>query len=143
MVEIYCDGAYSFSRNTGGWAFVVVKDNEKIYSDFYTEFDTTNNRMEIQAAIEACKWAIENSVKDFTLYTDSMYVIGTMTMNWKRNKNLDLWPELEKVRKDLNINWLHVKGHSGNKYNELCDILAVQASSIVIPYSEQENLENS
>ena len=60
MIKVYCDGAYSSSRNQGGWAFVVLKDDVKIYSSFFPVKDTTNNRMEIQAAIEACKWAKEN-----------------------------------------------------------------------------------
>lgn len=130
MIEIYADGAYSPTRNMGGWAFVVLLDGKKIKSDFFPVPDTTNNRMEIQAAIQACLWAMETGVTEFTLYTDSMYVIGTMTKSWKRNKNHDLWEILDDLVDNLTITWTHVKGHSGNRYNELCDALAVQATLV-------------
>ena len=130
MIEIYCDGAYSSSRNMGGWAFVVLEDGEKINSDFYPVFNTTNNRMEIQAALEACNWIKSQGYKQITIFTDSMYIIGTMTLNWKRKKNTDLWLEMDEAVKDLFITWAHVKGHSGNKYNELCDSLAATATFI-------------
>lgn len=131
-IKVYCDGAYSSSRNQGGWAFVVLKEDIKIKSSFFPISDTTNNRMEIQAAIEACNWVKSQGFTELTLYTDSMYVIGTMTQNWKRKKNTDLWPLLDQAVEGLNINWEHVKGHSGDKYNELCDALAVTASQITI-----------
>ena len=128
MIKIYTDGAYSSSRDQGGWAFVVVADDLKIYSQFYPVKNTTNNRMEILAAMEACKWAKERNKLDITILTDSMYVIGTMTQNWKRKKNVDLWIEFDEVVEGMNIKFEHVKGHNGDKYNSLCDVLAVQAS---------------
>lgn len=132
MIKCYVDGAYSSLRNQGGWAFVVLKDNFKIHSEFFPKKDTTNNRMEIQAVIEACKWAKKYNVTKLEIVSDSMYVIGTMTMEWKRKKNNDLWEIMDNVTKDLSITWTHVKGHSGDKYNELCDALAVEASKTII-----------
>lgn len=132
MIKCYVDGAYSSLRNQGGWAFVVLKDDFKIHSEFFPEKDTTNNRMEIQAVIEACKWAKKYSVTELEIVSDSMYVIGTMTMEWKRKKNNDLWEIMDNVTKGLSITWTHVKGHSGDKYNELCDALAVEASKTII-----------
>ena len=129
---IYTDGAYSSSRDQGGWAFVVVQDDIKIYSSFFPEQKTTNNRMEIMGCIEACKWAKRNNHKEITIISDSMYVIGTMTKDWKRKKNNDLWDIMDNVVDDLIIKWEHVKGHDGNKYNELCDILAVEASHAIV-----------
>ena len=82
--------------------------------------------------IEACKWAKRNNHKEITIISDSMYVIGTMTKDWKRKKNNDLWDIMDNVVDDLIIKWEHVKGHDGNKYNELCDILAVEASHAII-----------
>jgi len=128
MVKIYTDGAYAPSRNKGGWAFVVIKDNKKIHSSFFGEEETTNNRMEIQAVIEAIIWAKENKLTKIEIFTDSMYVIGTMSKNWKRNKNHDLWEILDELVLNMTISWNHVKGHEGDKYNELCDALAVEAS---------------
>lgn len=131
MIKIYTDGAYSPSRKQGGYAFVVIKDELKIHSYFFPEKDTTNNRMEIMAAIEACRWAKENNYPEIEIYTDSMYVIGTMTLEWKRKKNNDLWSIMDESVKDLSISWNHVKGHNGDKYNELCDALAVEATKVI------------
>ena len=116
----------------GGWAFVVVKDNVKIYSEFFPEPDTTNNRMEMQAIIKALHWADQNGYKDVEIITDSMYVVGSMTMNWKRKKNIDLWEIMDTISGGVNTTWTHVKGHNGNKYNELCDSLAVEATKTII-----------
>lgn len=128
MIKIYTDGAYSSSRDQGGWSFVVLKDEEKIHSAFLPVKNTTNNRMEIQAVIESILWSIENNYTELEIVSDSMYVIGTMTLNWKRKFNNDLWDQLDKLKKDINITWTHIRGHSGDKYNELCDALAVEAS---------------
>jgi len=130
MIAIYTDGAYSPSRDVGGIAFVVLEDEKKIHVGFYSVPNTTNNRMEIQAAIAACEWSVEQQYSEITIYTDSMYIIGTMTKNWKRNVNSDLWAILDSLVSKVTVNWKHVKGHSGNKYNELCDALAVEASKV-------------
>lgn len=131
MIEVYTDGAYSSSRNQGGWAFVVIKDGIKIHSGFDTIFNTTNNRMEVVSAIEALKYLKKENIISFTLYSDSMYVIGTMSLNWKRKKNVDLWMQMDELITGLNISWTHVKGHEGDKYNEMCDMLAVHASKLL------------
>lgn len=131
MIEVYTDGAYSSSRDMGGFAFVVLENKEKIYSYFFNEPNTTNNRMEIVAVLKALYWLKETGKlnEDIVIYTDSMYVIGSMTKNWKRNKNIDLFNELDNIYKQFKtIVFMHVKGHSGDKYNELCDKLAVIAS---------------
>lgn len=132
MIEIYTDGAYSSSRDQGGWAFVVLKDGLKVSSGYNTAKNTTNNRMEVQSAIEAIKYTIDQNIKEFTLYSDSMYLVGTMTKNWKRKKNVDLWIELDSLIQGLNIDWKHTKGHAGNVHNEYCDMLAVHASQLII-----------
>lgn len=130
-IQIYTDGAYSSLRNQGGWAFVVLENDEKIYSDFFPIKDTTNNRMEIQAAIEACNWCKKNGYSEVEIFTDSMYLIGTMSKDWKRNKNNDLWEIIDESVKGLIVKWTHVKGHNGDRYNELCDALAVEASKVI------------
>ena len=131
MYKIYTDGAFSSLRNRGGWSFVVVKNDDKVYSNFDTQLDTTNNRMEIQASLEAMLWMKNNNVSSSIIVTDSMYVINTMTKDWKRNKNNDLWDKMDEAINGLTIDWQHVKGHSGNKWNELCDVLAVHGSNII------------
>lgn len=129
MLEIYTDGAYSSSRNQGGWAFVVIEQGKEIYKNFGSAENTTNNRMEIMACLEAIRWSKGKEIK---IYSDSMYVIGTMTKNWKRKKNIDLWIAMDEAVKEVNISWKHVKGHAGNKWNELCDLFAVHGSQINI-----------
>ena len=130
MIEIYTDGAYSSSRDQGGWAFVVLQENDKLYSNYSGKKNTTNNRMEIQSVIEALKYIKFKEIQEITLYSDSMYVIVTMTKNWKRNKNNDLWDIMDTLVKDISIIWKHVKGHSNNEWNNYCDILAVNGSKL-------------
>ena len=129
-LEIYCDGAFSSLRQLGGWAIVVIRNGEKIHSSFFPISGGTNNTAEIQAVLEAINWAKENNYNNLTILTDSMYVIGTASKGWKRNKNIELLANLDKAMENLKIEFKHVKGHEGNKWNELCDALAVQATFI-------------
>ena len=135
---IYTDGAYSSSRNQGGWAFVVVQNNEVIYKEYDGLINTTNNRMEIMGMLKALEWINKNSIPlPIKIYTDSMYVIGTLTLNWKMKKNIDLWEILiPLVNKD--IEYLHVKGHDGNKFNEECDKWAVFGSNLLNCKNDKE-----
>lgn len=138
MVKVYSDGAYSSSRNQGGWAFVILENGEKLFSDFGSELSTTNNRMEIISALNAILYCKANDINNIMLYSDSMYLIGTMTKNWKKNKNIDLWDKMFGAVSGINIEWMHTKGHSGDKWNEHCDMLAVHGSHInIIECSEQ------
>ena len=89
---------------------------------------TTNNRMELLAVIEALRFAEEKypSATDFTVYSDSSWVVKTMTDNWKRKKNLDLWEQLTPFLAGKQINWRWVKGHAGHPENEDCDVRALR-----------------
>ena len=138
MIEIYTDGAYSSSRNQGGWAFVVVQNNEVIYKEYDGLINTTNNRMEIMGMLKALEWINKNSIPlPIKIYADSMYVIGTLTLNWKMKKNIDLWKILiPLVNKD--IEYLHVKGHDGNRFNEECDKWAVFGSNLLNCKNDKE-----
>lgn len=134
-VEIYTDGACSGNPGTGGWGVILRhKDKEKELSGGAAE--TTNNRMELTAVIEALK-ALKFSC-DITLYTDSRYVMDGINQwlpNWKRNgwktankkgavKNIDLWQELDSLVAKHQIQWVWVKGHAGHEENERVDKLA-------------------
>ena len=127
MIEVYTDGAYSSSRNQGGLGIVFIKDNKVIAKFSKTYKNTTNNRMELMAVIIALQ-----SIKDeneIIIYSDSMYVIGTATQGWKRKKNLDLWEKYDAVIDSFKtVTFKHVKGHSTNVFNNLCDEMAVAAS---------------
>ena len=132
MINVYTDGAYSSSRDQGGWSYVVLYKNHLIKKEFGGVKATTNNRMEILAVLNAVE-LFKNTTQLVNIYTDSMYVVGSLTLNWKRNANLDLWEKFNSY--DLSkFNFLHVKGHNDNKYNEMCDDLAVLGSHLKILY---------
>lgn len=134
-VEIYTDGACSGNPGAGGWGVILrYGEIEKELSG--GEFQTTNNRMELQAVIEALK-ALKKEC-EITLYTDSKYVmdgVNEWMPNWKRNgwkttnkkspvKNIELWQELDVLLAKHRIKWVWVKGHNGHPENERVDKLA-------------------
>lgn len=136
-IKIYTDGACSGNPGPGGWAAVIIYGTTEV-SISGNEADTTNNRMELTATIKGIEEIGDNS--DLELYTDSKYVkdgITTWIYNWKKNgwrtankkpvKNIDLWQHLDKIIEKKNIQWKWVKGHSGDKYNDLVDSMAVEA----------------
>ena len=134
MIEIFTDGACSGNPGPRGWGVLILENGEE-RELFGGEPETTNNRMELSAAIEALKALPENSVLD--LYTDSQYVkngINDWINNWKRNgwktaakkpvKNKDLWIALDEQIGNHKVSWHWVKGHSGHPGNERADALA-------------------
>ena len=120
MIDIYTDGACIGNPGPGGWGVVILQENDNFFLSG-GEKNTTNNRMEITAVIEGLK---NVDSKDLTVYSDSTYVINTITKGWKKNKNQDLWEILEKLVSEKNVKWEWVKGHSGNEFNEKADKLA-------------------
>ncbi|MDA0902403.1 MAG: ribonuclease HI [Proteobacteria bacterium] len=139
IVEIYTDGACSGNPGNGGWgAILLYNQHQKKISG--SVCDTTNNQMELKAVIEALK--ILKRTVQIVVHTDSIYVKDGITKwidNWKNNgwrtankkpvKNLELWKELDELVANHQISWKWVKGHSGNKYNEIADQLATEAIS--------------
>ncbi len=137
MIELFTDGACSGNPGPGGWgALLRYKNTEKELSG--AEANTTNNRMELMAAIEGLK-AIKRSCP-VTLYTDSKYVLqgvtewmdgwklrGWKTADKKPVKNQDLWMALDDQVNRHTIKWVWVKGHAGHIENERVDELARQA----------------
>ena len=133
-VKIYTDGACRGNPGLGGWgALMVFEGMEKEL--FGGQEDTTNNQMELKAAIESLKALKEPCIVELT--TDSKYVMQGITQwieNWKKNnwktatkkdvKNKDLWIELYDLKSDHQIDWKWVKGHSGHRENEIADDLA-------------------
>ena len=133
-IVIYTDGACKGNPGEGGWGAVI--ENKKSVNKLYGyEKNTTNNRMEIVAAIKALKTFSEKS--DIIIYTDSKYLmngINDWINNWKKNnwktsnkkdvKNVDLWKIIDELNLKHNIEWNWVKGHTGNIGNEEADALA-------------------
>ena len=134
-IEIFTDGACSGNPGPGGWAAILkYKDNIKKISGFVP--NTTNNRMEILALINALSILKESC--EITVYSDSKYVVDSINKNWvlnwqknnwmKKNKkvpNSDLWYTLLNIMKNHKINFIWVRGHSGHPENEECDKMAV------------------
>ena len=133
-VEIYTDGACRGNPGPGGWGVLLrLGDYEKEL--FGGEYNTTNNRMELTAAIKGLIAIKKGSV--VTLTTDSKYVRNGITQwitNWKNKgwktankqqvKNQDLWQQLDELAQNYDITWQWVRGHSGHRENEIADMLA-------------------
>ena len=143
-IKIYTDGSCSKNPGPGGWGAVILFDKEK-KQIFGGEQLTTNNRMELTAAIKGIEYCINIEREKITfeiiqIFTDSMYVKDGITRwinrweknNWKTTdkkdvKNVDLWQKLKKLTVIKKINWHWVKGHSNNALNDLADNLAKNA----------------
>ena len=137
-IVIYTDGGCSGNPAPGGWANVILAENQE-FPQSGGESLTTNNRMELTAVIQAFSAILskpEWACRQITVCTDSQYVKNGITQwikNWKKNnwrtasrqpvKNQDLWTKLDELSGQLNLQWNWVKGHAGIKYNELCDSL--------------------
>ena len=140
MIKIYTDGSCLQNPGDGGWAAIISKDGEnKEISG--SEKDTTNNRMELSAPINALKEMKSN--EQIEIYTDSQYVKLGITEwvnkwvvnNWKTSKkedvkNKDLWIKLYNLNTSLDIKWNWVKAHAGNQMNEKVDLLAKKAANL-------------
>lgn len=134
--KAYTDGSYQNSIGAGGYASVILdRENNavKVICNGYK--NTTNNRMELLGVIETLKLFKEKT--DIEIVSDSQYVIKSITeghaLQWFKNKdfskkNLDLWFELLDLIKFHNVSFTWVKGHNGNKWNELVDMLAVNGA---------------
>jgi ribonuclease HI len=121
MIEIWCDGAYSHGEDLGGYgALILWNGRKKEISGLVS--GATNNRMELIAAISGLQFLPKPCT--IKLYSDSLYLVGTMKNNWKKKKNLDLWKVLEELNNFHKIEWIKVKGHSGIPNNERSDFLA-------------------
>jgi len=136
--KIYTDGACTGNPGPGGWGAVIFDQDDKQKNISGSEKNTTNNRMELLAAIMSLKKIKTNS--EVVIFTDSTYVKNGITewmKNWKKNgwknsskkpvKNKDLWVKLDKLCEANSVSWKWVKGHSTNEFNNLADELATKA----------------
>ena len=140
MIKIYTDGSCLENPGDGGWAAIIIFDKQKkIISG--NQKNTTNNRMELLAPIEALKTLKINS--EIEIITDSKYVklgITEWINNWKKNgwktankkevKNIELWKELDSLVENFNIKWSWVKGHSTDQLNIEVDLIAKKAANL-------------
>lgn len=150
--EIYSDGS---TRNNGradavgAWAYVVLNEGKKIYEDCRVEVGTTNQRMELIAAAEALEYLFYNHLAipfdRIVVYTDSAYLHNCYTQKWYRNwqmngwrnakkekvANQDLWERLVRFFESPEVEFVKVKGHANNEWNNYVDALAQGASANV------------
>lgn len=119
-MSIYTDGSCILPSMASGWAFCLL-ENEEEWCVSGGESSSTNNRMELQAVIEALKF-VQNI--EYTIYTDSKLTMYCAQGIWKRKANNDLWDEYDIVSKNKSLNWVWVKAHNGDNYNEVVDKLA-------------------
>lgn len=135
QVEIYTDGACSGNPGPGGWAAVLMSGEHRREISGY-EAHTTNQRMELRAAVEAL--AVLKQPCAVTLFSDSAYLINAFRQDWFSRwertgwlnarkqpvENQDLWRALLQLARQHRVTWIKVKGHAGNPWNERCDQLA-------------------
>ena len=135
MISIYTDGACSGNPGIGGWGAIILNSSSEPILLNGGEKNTTNNRMELIAAIKSVSYFKIKT--DIEIFTDSKYLkdgIESWIHKWKKNgwrtsnkkqvKNKDLWIELDQQILKHNVKWNWVKGHSNNEYNEKADYLA-------------------
>jgi len=143
MTKVYTDGACAGNPGPGGWGAIIVlnEDEYKVLRGY--ELKTTNNRMELIAVINAIEHFLKREEplpKRIEIYSDSAYVVNTVNEEWIKKwrlngwkkadkmevQNKDLWILLSKLLKLANVKLIKVKGHSGNRFNEEADRVAVQ-----------------
>ncbi|MDP5017399.1 ribonuclease HI [Anabaena sp. UHCC 0187] len=148
--SIYTDGACTGNPGPGGWGTVVYFNDGSVHEMGDSSHHTTNNKMEMQAAIAALEFfKSSRQTEAITLYTDSKYVIDCVTKwvkGWKKNgwkksdgnpvQNQDLLEILDALNSRL-VQWEHVRGHSGNIGNERCDTIARSFANYKIPHLQQ------
>lgn len=137
-VVIYTDGScLKNPGGAGGYAGILVADGKELTRVSGGECESTNNRMELLAAIKSLEALSPYNIKQITLYSDSQYVVNPFVKGWLKNwkkkgwntttgevKNKELWMQLDMLAQQYDIEWNWVKGHNGNHYNELCDQIA-------------------
>jgi ribonuclease HI len=144
VVEIYTDGACSGNPGPGGWGVVLLYGGHRRELSG-SEPHTTNQRMELTAAIEGLK-ALKHPCR-VRLYSDSAYLVNAFNQKWLERwvkngwrtvkktpvENKDLWEQLYDLTRKHRVSWIKVRGHAGNKENEHCDKLANEAMARYLP----------
>ena len=139
-MKVYTDGS-CLKNKVGGWAFIIIdRENDDEIISYDSQKNTTNNRMELIAVIESLKYIKKYYKRPYSisLYTDSMLTLNCGQNIWKRKKNVDLWSEFDLYSRYVIIEWIWVKAHNGNYYNEIVDSCARQAA-ITLYNNELDN----
>lgn len=146
-LDIYTDGSSYYKDGTGGWAFVVVRNDLEIYQNFGNKRNTTISVMEMLAVYNSMKYIKRNFIDKnkkvkVRIFCDSAFVVNTFLekwyirwreMEWYGVKNSKLWRKILDLyfTKGMNIEFVKIKGHSGNKWNDIADFYAGSARKIL------------
>ena len=142
---IHTDGAYSRMHDEGAFAYVICNGNdEEIKRNAWKISQETNNRAELKAIIAALHH-LPAGAKKVKVESDSQYALNTLFGGWARNKNLDLFEVADRIirERDLEIEYRWVKGHNGDKFNEICDkmcndVLGYDANAEFLKYKKRK-----
>lgn len=157
-IEVYTDGSAKGNgtkKAVGGWAYIVLENGEQVHGDCGYQYRTSNQKMELYAAIEACRYLADRytTFDSFTIYSDSAYLINCANNkwynkwyenNWKNSKgdpvaNKFYWRALVPFFEDYHYTFKKVKGHSNVKYNNIVDKLAQAAAEVGRKKHESNN----
>lgn len=126
---LYSDGAYSSKNQEGAFAYVMLDKDGNIIKKLARKItDETNNRAEVKAIIAGI-YHLPEDAESVNIISDSQYALNTLFNGWSRNANADLFKIADDIlekKKNVNIQWNWVKGHSGDKYNDMCDQMCVE-----------------
>lgn len=138
-IKIYTDGSCLGNPGEGGWGAIIQYHNDHENKEKTLgggEPYTTNNRMEMMGIIAALTWVKKNIIKEgeekkylIEIFSDSRLIIETLTKNWKKKMNTDLWVMMDDAKKNLHMTWNWVKGHASDPLNQRVDKIAVAEST--------------
>lgn len=128
--QLYTDGGYSMSADFGAFAFVILQDGELLHKHAEKIEHETNNRAEIKAILYGVQALPNNS--EVEVFSDSQYALGVLSGRYRAKKNPDLVNKYKKMvaTKHMSVSYNWVRGHNGDKWNELCDQLCNEAAGI-------------
>ena len=142
-MEIYTDGGCI--ENPGGigaWAFVAIANGQVLHKASGAELETTNNRMELLAVIEAMKWLRQLCYWSAVIKTDSDLTVKCGNRQWKRRANLDLWEQFDAHReKNFDLRW--IRGHNGSRWNEEADRMCSEEMSVLLGWRESRAVQTN
>lgn len=138
--QLYTDGAYSMSHGEGAFAYVILdSEGKEVKRNAWKITNESNNRAELKAII-AGMYHLPDDATSVTVISDSQYALNTLSGTWNGEKNADLKDVFRHsilAARDLSIEWKWVKGHSGDKYNEICDQMCVE----VLGYDPEDEIK--
>lgn len=117
----YTDGGYHLYKDEGAFAFIILQDGAIVHKEATVIRHESNNRGELKAIINAVDWCPDGTTIE--VRSDSQYAINTLSGKWQRKKNKELFKQWDKIvaKKGIDVTFKWVRGHSGDKYNEMCD----------------------